>query len=633
MKIINVAPIAKGFTGETLSYFTSKNVEIGGIVTITIKRRVVPGIVIASMDAKQAKIDLRNSPFALKSIKSVKASGLITPAFLLACKEVAQHFVSTLGSVLTDFIPKVILDNASDDMAPPNISNSKNPSYHLDVSVCQGTREERMQHYRSVIREEFARGRSVFFCVPTVSDLEDFSEGLKRGIEKHTVCAHSRLSKKKMLETWKFIVEENHPILIVSTKTFLSVPRKDLGVIIIDPESSPAFKMEARPYVDVRKAAEIIASNLGVRLILGDTLVRAESFAKSNKSQLPRVLTDTEQIIVDMTRKENAETKKKEEFKIFSPRLEEILKNAAHKNEQSVLFINRRGHAPSTVCNDCLRTLLCGKCESPLVIHREGQADKKSKFVCHKCLAQTTIPEQCPYCQSWKLVSLGVGNQRVAEELETLLPDAKIFRIDSDIVKTKKKGDDIAEKFFKTPGAILVGTESLFSYIKKPVDNVAALSIDSIFTLPDFKANEKAFQLLLKLRSLARKNFLIQTGMPDLKLFDDVTRGHITGFYHDELEQRRSFNYPPYKMIIKITKGNSNKEALKKEIDIIMTYLKSFDAIDYPAFIPKEKNLFKWNVVIKIDPAQWPKELAKLHSFLFYLPPSWRVDVEPDSLL
>ncbi len=633
MKIINVAPIAKGFTGETLSYFTSKNVEIGGIVSIAIKKRVVPGVVIAVMDAKQAKIDLRNSSFALKSIKAVKSSGLITPNFLLACKETAQYFVSPIGSVLADFIPKVILDTASNDLAPALLSEFKTPSFHLDVSVCQGTREERMQNYRSIIREEFAKGHSVFFCVPTASEMEEFSEGLKRGIEKYTVSVHSRLSKKKLLETWKFIINENHPILIVGTKTFLSVPRRDLGAIIVDPESSPFFKMEARPCIDVRKAIEIISAKLGTRLIFGDSLVRAESFVKSGKAQLPRVLTDAQQIVVDMKRKENSETGKKEEFKVLSEKLIEMLTSSVNNNENSLLFINRRGHASTTVCNDCLRSVLCGKCEAPLVIHKESGAGKKAKFVCHKCLTETEVPEQCPYCQSWKLVSLGVGVQRVAEDLESIFPGVKIFRLDSDLVKTKKKGDDIAEKFFSSPGAILVATESLFSYVRKPVDNVAVVSLDAIFTLPEFRTNEKAFQILLKLRALARKNFLIQTRTPELKLFDDAIRGNITGFYQEELEERKSFNYPPFKILIKITKGNSDKILLKKEVDSLVLQLKNFDVIDYPAFIPKEKNLYKWNIVIKIDPGTWPMGQAKLHSFLFYLPPAWRVDVEPDSLL
>jgi primosomal protein N' (replication factor Y) len=260
-------------------------------------------------------------------------------------------------------------------------------------------------------------------------------------------------------------------------------------------------------------------------------------------------------------------------------------------------------------------------------------SSKKVKFVCHKCLTETEAPEQCPYCQSWKLATLGVGAQRVEEEIKKLFPTANVFRIDSDLVKTKKQGDEIANNFYKNQGAVLVGTESLFSYIKKPVESVGVVSIDAAFTLPDFKVNEKVFYLLLKLRSLAKDNFLIQTRTPNLKLFDDAIKGHITGFYQEELEERKRFGYPPFKMIIKVTKGNADKSALQKEVKHFVEQLKDFEVVDYPAFIPKEKNLYKWNVIIKVDPTAWPKGLAKLHSFLFYLPSGWRVDVEPDSLL
>lgn len=633
MKIINVVPIAKGFTNETFSYFTSKEVEAGGIVSVMVRRRSVLGIVIDAMDAKSAKIDLRNSPFALKSIRAVKAQSLFSAEFIASCKGVARHFAAPLGAVLRDFIPQVILDNAGDDLAPGNVSGGNGePGLRIAPSVFCASRAERIQHYRGIIREEFARGRSVFFCIPTASEMEDFAEGLGKGIEKYTVSMHSLLTKKKVLAAWQFIKEEKHPILIVATKTFFSVPRRDIGAVIVDPESSPFFKMEARPYIDARRAAEIIASGWGARLIVGDSVVRAEALGAVAKFHLPRILTEAEQVVVDMTRKENAATGKKEEFKILSPQLAEVLKNAAEKGERSILFINRRGHTSTTVCNDCQRTILCGRCESPLVIHKTASS-KKAKFVCHKCLTEKEAPEQCPYCGSWKLATLGTGSQKVVEEVENILPGAKIFRLDSDIAKTKKQGDDIAKNFYKAPGAVLVGTESLFSYVKNQVERVAVVSVDAAFTLPDFRVNEKVLQILLKLRSLAEKTFLIQTRMPELPLFDYALKGHISGFYEEELAQRKRFSYPPFKLLIKVTKGNADKPALQKEIKHFVEQLKDFDVVDYPAFIPKEKNLYKWNVIIKVDRETWPKGQAKLHSFLFYLPPAWRVDVEPDSLL
>jgi len=633
MKIINVVPIAKGFSNETFSYFTSKNVEIGGIVSVTVRKRVVSGMVISSMDAKSAKIDLRNSEFALKSIKAVKAQKLVSANFLLACKEVAQHFVSPLGAVLLNFIPKTILDNVSDELCSKEPKGLVEPEFKLDVSFCGGKREERMQYYRGVIREEFARGHSVFFCVPNSSEMEEFSEGLKKGIEKYVISMHSLLTKKKLIEAWKLVEREKHPVLIVATKTFLSVPRKDLGVIIIDPEGSQSFKMEFRPYIDVRRAVEIIAARLGAKLIIGDSLVRTESQSKNTKSQLPRILSDADQVIVDMNRKENIETGKKEDFKILSPELLVLIEESISKGEKLVLFINRRGHAPTTVCNDCHKTILCLRCETPLVIHKEAGLGNKVKFICHRCLSEAVVPEQCPYCESWKLVSLGIGTQRVVEDLEAKFPKTKTFRIDGDLVKTKKKGEEIAETFYKTPGAILVGTESIFSYVKKPVDGVAVVSVDAAFTLPDFRVNEKVFQMLLKLRFLAQKTFLIQTKIPELKLFEDITRGNISGFYQEELENRKRFHYPPFKMLIKLTKGNADKSLLETEINNIVAQLKDHEVVNYPAFIPKEKNLYKWNVVIKVEPDVWPKGLATLHNFLFYLPQSWKVDVEPDSLL
>ena len=310
-----------------------------------------------------------------------------------------------------------------------------------------------------------------------------------------------------------------------------------------------------------------------------------------------------------------------------------MVETARTKNEKVILFAGRRGYSPTTVCNDCFRTILCEKCDTPLVLHKKNGKTKEVEFICHKCLKKTTASERCPYCRSWRLQTLGIGTQKIAEEISKFFPEVKLFKMDSDAVKTKKQGDEIAEKFLYSPGSVLIGTEMIFSHINFPVDRVAAVSVDSLFALPDFRINEKIFNLLLRLKTLAKKTFIIQTRMADQPLFDDAIRGNISGFYKKELETRKQFQYPPFKTLIKITKENKNKIALKKEIQALEEKLEKWHPLSYPAFTPKIKNIYSWHILLKIEPQKWPSEERELHQILSSLPPAWKINVDPESLL
>ncbi len=330
--------------------------------------------------------------------------------------------------------------------------------------------------------------------------------------------------------------------------------------------------------------------------------------------------------IITNIKKEKPGYQKPTLFPIISVKLQKILKDAYENNEKVILFINRRGYHPTTICNDCLATILCEKCNTPLVLHKNGE---ESAWVCHKCLTEIKMPEQCPYCKSWRMTMLGIGIQKVAEEVSRLFPKFKLFRMDSDAIKTPKQGKEIAEKFIITPGSVLIGTEILFSYIRQPAERVAVISIDALFTLPDFRIHEKIFHLLLRLRSLAKKTFLIQTRLSPTvynQLFNDVIRGNVSGFYKTEIENRKQFQYPPFKLLIKITREGKNKLQVKKEVEAVKKLLKDWSPIVYPAFISKVKNTYIWNILLKVDPETWPIPLPPL-------PPAWKIDVEPETLL
>ncbi len=615
-------PIAKGIFRENLSYFTSKELGPGALVEVPVRKKIIPAIVISSQELKTAKTNLRQADFALKSIKTVKAEKFLLPNFMEACKEISDYFLAPIGSVIKDLVPQIILDNpVTLDLNQIEPKTSISAGKFFGTIAFQGSSEERAGYYKSIIREEFARGRSVFVCLPAVSDIENITLELQKGIEKYAVIMHSGINNKKIKELWSFALKESHPLLIIATRSFLSIPKENIGTLIIDGEGSSFYKLQTRPYLDIRKVAEIIAQKSKLRLIFGDVVLRAETSHKHQSASSQRIISGAEQEIV-------SEEKLKKKIK-------EAVTNQPAGGEKIILFANRRGYSPITVCKDCYRPILCEKCDSPLVLHKkEGNLPAGGAWLCHKCLKKTIMPERCPYCQSWKLEEFGSGIRKTADEIKKSFPKINIFIIDSDAVKTKKEGEEIARNFLATTGgAILIGTEMMFSFISQPADMTAIVSIDPLFTFPDFRINEKIFRLIARMRILAKKKFYIYTKFPEQKTITEAMKGNVSGFHRAELETRKEAGYPPFSLLIKITGENANKIKLKKDIDELEKKLTKWKPMSYSAFTPKIKNKYVWNILIKIEPDTWPDKQKELYEILFSLSPAWKINIDPESLL
>jgi len=613
MRLLSVVPIAKGIFRENLSYFTSRELEPGALVGVPVRKKIIPAIVVSSQELKTAKTNLRRADFALKSVKTVKAEKFILPKFMEAYKEIADYFLAPIGSVIKDLMPQIILDNpAAPNPTQAKTKNDSGNSKFFETIAFQGSNEERAGYYKNITREEFARGRSVFVCLPAVSDIENMAPELQKGIEKYAVIMHSGMNNKKIKELWSFALKESHPLLIIATRSFLSLPREDIGALIIDGEGSSFYKLQTRPYLDIRKVAEIIARKEKLRLIFGDAVLRAETCYKNKLSSSQRIVSGAELEIVS-----EEELKKK-------------IGEAVEKKGGVILFANRRGYSPVTVCKDCYRAVLCEKCDSPLVLHK---GEGKISWLCHKCLKETIMPERCPYCQSWNLETFGAGIRKTADEMKKLFPQAKIFVMDSDAVKTKKQGEEIAKSFTETPNAILIGTEMMFSFVRQPADIAAIAFIDPLFTFPDFRINEKVFRLIARMRSLAKKKLYIHTKVPEQKTITEAMKGNVSGFHRAELEARKESGYPPFSLLIKITGENANKIKLKKDMDALETKLSKWNPLSYASFTPKIKNKYVWNILLKVDPETWPAGQKELHALLASLSPAWKINIDPESLL
>jgi primosomal protein N' (replication factor Y) len=630
MRLYTVIPITRSLGKETLSYFGPDSIEPGSLVSIPLRKKTSKAIVIDAQDIATAKSEIKKSSFALRKIIKVDSKHFLSQNFLKAALETAKWYATTTGAVLQNILPELILENALKIKSELPKINKFERQDHL---VVQADTEERMAHYKSFIRGQFAKQKSVYFCLPTIEDIRQTKHELQKGIEQYTVALHSSLTKKEFSKTLDLINNESHPILIIGTVPFLSIERADLGSIILDRENSRSYKTLRRPYLDLKTFVENLAIAKKILLLSGDLMLSVETLWKEKNDEYiaftplkMRLLSPAEHLLVDMKNKTGEPEKK---FKVLSPELEALIDKTKEENENIFIFSARKGLAPSTICGDCGQIVACSRCQAPVTLYT-AKSEEENFFLCNKCGLKQSTSVRCINCDSWKLQTLGIGIELVESEIRKRFPDVIIFRVDKDSVKTEKKARDLIEKFENTPGSVLLGTELALFYLNKAIENVAVASIDSFFSLPDFRINEKIFYSLLTMRERAQKVFLIQTRNINEKVFEYALKGNLADFYRDEVEDRKTFLYPPFSIFIKLSIEGKFGTA-QKVAQNTAEFLKEYEPSIYPSFSPSKRGNSVFHILIRKIAKSWPD--PELETKLKTLPLGISIRVDPESLL
>ncbi|MFC1730649.1 hypothetical protein ACFL6I_09980 [candidate division KSB1 bacterium] len=509
MHLIHVIPISRGITKDRLSYFSKKDIPKGAIVSVPIRNKLTPAIVESTEDVKDVKTKLRQSPFPIKKIEEIKNTQIFSPEFMSAVLETADYTTGTAGAIINTLVPKVILNDpkkVQEKMHEDGTKENVQKEVTYERLVLQTDKDERYSTYRSLIREAFARKQSVFICMPTLHDVEQFVSKSEKGIGTYMFGLHSGLTKKKILERWNSAIKEKHPIAIVGTGSFLSIPRSDIKTIILERESSSVYKSQVRPYVDIRVFADFLARKTGARIVYADSFLRIETlhnyydgFSAELAPLRFRPLSPAEHSIIDM---KNYKPTIKGRYEIISHELARLVEDTKRDAAHMFIFSARRGLSPTTVCSDCGATVTSSDSDAPMVLHKTS---KGNIFYCHQNGEVRSANERCRVCGGWKLVALGAGIQLVEEQLKERFPEHSFFRIDSDITNTYKKARAVVKEWQNTPGGVLIGTEMALSHIEEPIEHIAVASIDSLLSIPDFKIETKILSILLTLRSLAQQ--------------------------------------------------------------------------------------------------------------------------------
>ncbi|MBI5400958.1 MAG: hypothetical protein HZB12_02495 [Candidatus Yonathbacteria bacterium] len=640
MQIITVAPIVRGVLKDTLTYFSKDDLEIGTVVMVPIRTREIPAIILETSAVSNAKSTLKSSDYAIRKITKAKPRRIWTPAFLRSAEHTANFSAQKFGETLLALTPKTILDAYLDGgIIEPNISPSGNK---FEILAIQGDTKTRLESYRGLVRESFARHESVFICLPTEDDVERVAKMLGHGIEGYTFSFHGRTTKKQLLDRWRKASADKHAVLVVGTAQYLGIPRY-FKTIILDEEHARGWKTIMRPLLDLRIFAEEYAKESNSTFIIGAPILRTETFARVKAGTIDEfgriamhTLACTETAIINPRLEEEkirANTGKRRLI-VLTTAVRALIEQASAKNERVLLVAARKGLASITACGDCGTLIRCPQCDTPLVVHKKELAGLSSQiFICHACgfmrSPENNVHEVCPRCKGWRLQGIGIGTDLIHQEVASLFPDAPLFALDGDRAKTRTQAKKIINQFEKSKGGILIATPMAITLLDT-VEYAVIVSVDSLFSIPDIRMSERIFALVLALREKVLCAFLIQTRADDTTIFKQALKGDLATFTENELTLRKAFAYPPYGTIIKITLRGKRAD-VASEMERLKIFLNDCSPIIPGTMAREPKNIFRMHMVLKLTEKAWPenKLLAKLRT----LPPQFIIEVNPDHLL
>ncbi|WP_338367675.1 primosomal protein N' [Enterococcus faecalis] len=486
-----------------------------------------------------------------------------------------------------------------------SVQEQQSQTYLLEGITGSGKTEV----YLQVIAEVLNQDKTAIMLVPEISLTPQMVQRFKSRFGEHVAVMHSGLSQGEKYDEWRKI-ERGEAEVVVGARSAIFAPIENIGVIIVDEEHEASYKQEETPRYHARDLAIWRSEYHHCPVVLGSATPSLESRARAQKNvyQRLRLTQRANQAatlptidVVDMRQEvENGNVSS------FSMSLQEKLQERLEKNEQSVLLLNRRGYSSFVMCRDCGYVLPCPNCDISLTLHMDSKTMK-----CHYCGHEERIPYRCPNCGQDKIRYYGTGTQKVEEELQTLLPDSRILRMDVDTTRRKGAHEKILRTFGEGQADILLGTQMIAKGLDFPnVTLVGVLNADTALNLPDFRSSERTFQLLTQVSGRAGRaekpgEVIIQSFNPEHYAIQLAKAQDYEDFYTKEMYIRHRGDYPPYYFTVQITASHPEENEAAKQMFQIATKLKqglSPQAIllgPTPNAIMRVNNRYFYQVIIK----------------------------------
>ena len=416
--------------------------------------------------------------------------------------------------------------------------------------------------YIHLIQQAIDEGKQVLFMLPEIVLTAQLTERLRRVFGKRLGVYHSRYPDRERVELYQKMLSDAPYDIVVGVRSSIFLPFRRLGLVIIDEEHETSFKQQdPAPRYHARNAALVLAAQAGAKTLLGSATPSLESYHNALSGKYGLVILKTRYAGLSLPTIEIVDVQEMRRKKImtgvFSPQLLAHIRHALEQRRQVILFQNRRGYAPVMECRVCGWTPRCEKCDVSLTVHRGFRPSfSGSGMVCHYCGATYAIPPVCPNCGEHELYSRGYGTERIEEQLQSILPEARIARMDLDTTRSRQNYEQILHNFEQGNTDILIGTQMVTKGLDfDRVSLVGILSADTMLSQPDFRSYERAFQLMEQVAGRAgRKGFsghvVLQTRDAGNTIVQQVVSHDYEDMYAEQMRERELFRYPPFFRIV-----------------------------------------------------------------------------------
>lgn len=464
--------------------------------------------------------------------------------------------------------------------------------------------------YIHLIQQALEGGSQVLYLLPEIALTTQIVQRLKKIFGQAMGVYHSRFSDNERVEVWNGVLN-GHYKFVVGVRSSVFLPFDNLGLVIVDEEHDGSYKQyEPAPRYHARDVAMVLGKFHHAKVLLGSATPAIETYFHTQTGRYGLVTLDKrfgdaqlpEIVIADLS-KERREKKLKGEF---SSLLLKRIETALTSHEQVIIFQNRRGYSPLINCEDCGWIPKCVNCSVSLTYHQYRHA-----LICHYCGYREALPIQCPTCASRRIKTVGVGTERLQEELSLYFPDASVQRMDLDTTRSRTGYESILDNFEKGETDILVGTQMVTKGLDfDRVHLVGIFNADRMMHFPDFRSYERAYQLITQVSGRAGRRerpgvVVIQTNQPDHTLLQHVLRDDFRTFYMAVMDDRNRHFYPPFSRLVEIVIKNTHHKNAKSTADALAVSLReTLPAVRIlgpgTPMISKIRNQYLMNILIKI---------------------------------
>jgi primosomal protein N' (replication factor Y) len=448
-----------------------------------------------------------------------------------------------------------------------------------DIALLHGvTSSGKTEIYIHLIAEQLRQGKQVLYMLPEIALTTQIIMRLQKHFGAVTGVYHSRFNDQERVEIWKRVSDNNPETgyrLILGVRSSVFLPFTNLGLVIVDEEHDGSYKQhDPAPRYHARDSAIVLAGLFGAKVVLGSASPSIESYHNASIGKYG--LTELKErfgfirlpeIIVANTREAY---RKKLMVSHFTPELLNAIDGALERNEQIILFQNRRGFSPYIECPECGWIPVCNQCAVNLTYHKSI-----NRLVCHYCGYSTSIPPKCESCGSPGLATRGFGTEKIEDEIKIVFPNVRVGRMDQDTTRNRNSFIRIIKAFEEHQTDILIGTQMISKGLDfENLTVVGILNADNLLNYPDFRAHERSFQLMEQVSGRAGRRkkqgrVVIQTADPANRMIRLVLRHDYEGMYKMQTEERMMFNYPPFCRMIRISLRHKERAALNSFADIL----------------------------------------------------------------